>query len=72
MSLPTFPDDALFEAVLNYVAVRAPVFRIKPIGAEGSAAREQQIMEIAAEDRLNAAIATYASALPGQNKAGRI
>lgn len=47
--------DALVEAALEYLAVR-PAFRMKPIGAEGSTARRQQEDEIAAEDKLRAAL----------------
>ena len=72
MSLPTFPEDAIYEAVLSYLAVRAPVFRATPIGAPGSPARDQQTAEIAAEDRLLAVMYAYRLTTPGQNTGGRL
>lgn len=48
--------DEIVKAAKTLIATR-PVFRSKPVGFEGSAARLQQQDEIAAEDALLAAIA---------------
>ena len=58
------PDDvarekALMEAAKAYTYVFPSAFRLKPIGAENSSARQQQNEQIAAEDALHFALAAY-------------
>lgn len=48
--------DALIEAGLALLATH-PVFRLKPMGGEGSQARLEQLDQIAAEDEFRAALA---------------
>jgi hypothetical protein len=72
VSYPEFLHEILYEAAKTYLATRQRVFRVMPVGAIGSAARVQQDAEIAAEDKLLAAIKNYEAALPGQSGEGRL
>lgn len=72
MSNPVFLHEVLYDAAKHYLATRSRVFRVHPIGAIGSSSRIQQDAEILAEDRLNAAIASYETTLPGQSGGGRL
>lgn len=53
--LLVFGGDLL--AALEELLAVAPAFRLKPVGAAGSAARAQQDAHVAAEDRARAAVA---------------
>ena len=72
MSYPVYLHEGLYEAAKAYVATRERVFRFKYVGAVGSAARIQQDAEIAAEDKLLAAIASYEQDAHRQPISGRM